>query len=98
MTANGKLNVPPYMEDSPSQIHNISVFLYSYATRRNFTVALPGAEENDGALGDIMAQEEGSTVKHINWMWPDCLVGDGQPSGSDSDRGVYNVSLQRQHQ
>ena len=80
------------MDDSPSQIHNISVFLYSYTTGRNFTVALPGEDDDNGALGDIMEQENGSTVKHIDWTWPDCFVGDGQPSDEDSDRGVYNVS------
>jgi hypothetical protein len=37
-----------------------------------------------------MLSEPGSTVKHVKWTWPDCLVGDGQPTG-DSDRGVYNV-------
>ncbi|KAF9761569.1 hypothetical protein IL306_003774 [Fusarium sp. DS 682] len=41
-----------------------------------------------------MAQEPGSTVKHINWMWPGCLVGDGKPEG-DSDRGVYNISIRQ---
>lgn len=38
-----------------------------------------------------MLQEEGSTVKHVNWIWPDCLVGDGPPANGDSDRGLYNV-------
>lgn len=38
-----------------------------------------------------MLAEPSSTVKHVKWMWPDCLVGEGQPTG-DSDRGVYNVS------
>lgn len=93
MTANGKLNLPPYMDESPSKIHNISVFLHSYATGRNFTVALPGESNDNGALGDIMEQEDGSTVKHIDWVWPECLMGDGQPSDSDSDRGIYNVSF-----
>lgn len=46
-----------------------------------------------------MTQEPGSTVKHVNWLWPACLVGDGQPktSGLVSDggsaRGAYNVSI-----
>jgi hypothetical protein len=39
----------------------------------------------------VMSQEPLSSVKHINWMWPDCLVGDGQPRTLDSARGVYNV-------
>jgi hypothetical protein len=28
-------------------------------------------------LGNILKQEPGSTVKHVNWIWPDCLVGGG---------------------
>jgi hypothetical protein len=36
-----------------------------------------------------MAQEPSSTVKHVNWIWPDCLVGDG--TTGNSDRGAYNV-------
>ena len=39
-----------------------------------------------------MLQEPGSTVKHVNWYWPDCLVGDGQPKDINDVRGVYNVS------
>jgi hypothetical protein len=38
-----------------------------------------------------MAQEPSSTVKHINWIWPDCLVGNGDPYWTDSSRGAYNV-------
>ncbi len=37
---------------------------------------------------EIMAQESGSTVKHVNWAWPDCLVG---TKADDRDRGSYNV-------
>ena len=89
MTANGKLDLPPYVAESPSQIRNITIFLFSYQTGRNFTVAST----------DIMGQEPGSTVKHINWVWPDCLVGDGQPKTLDSDRGVYNVgTFRRAHE
>lgn len=73
-------------------IHNITVFLYSYDTGRNFTIT-NGTRGRDGAsLGDIMKQQESSTVKHIDWIWPSCLVGNGQPDDEDSDRGVYNVS------
>ncbi len=40
-----------------------------------------------------MYSEPGSTVKHVKWVWPDCLVGNGgQGQGlGDTDRGVYNV-------
>jgi hypothetical protein len=53
-----------------------------------------------------MLQEGDSTVKHVNWVWPDCLVGDGASNGAcgndigsiqncpeGSARGPYNVRL-----
>lgn len=92
VSTNGRLPLPPYPEDSPSLIHNINIFLYSYDTGRNFTITNGTASANNASLGDIMFQEPGSTVKHVKWVWPDCLVGDGQPTEADSDRGVYNVS------
>jgi hypothetical protein len=78
-------------EDSPSQIFNITIFLSSYSTGKNFTVSNGTAAAGNASLGAIMQQEPGSTVKHVNWIWPDCLVGDGQPRTLDSARGVYNV-------
>ncbi|KAI9171391.1 hypothetical protein HJFPF1_00873 [Paramyrothecium foliicola] len=92
VTANGKLALPPMEDDSPSQIHNITVFLYSYATGNNFTVTNGTEGTNGASLGDIMRQEEGSTVKHIDWVWPDCLVGNGD---SGDDRGAYNISIRQ---
>ena len=93
VTSNGQLQLPPYPSDSPSGIYNITIFLSSYDTGRNFTVTNGTATEGDASLGDIMLQEEGSTVKHVNWVWPDCLVGDGAPNDSDSARGIYNVRI-----
>lgn len=58
----------------------------------NFTITNGTASANNASLGDIMLQEPGSTVKHVNWFWPDCLVGNGQPKNANSARGVYNVS------
>jgi len=49
------------------------------------------ASAGNASLGEIMAQEPGSTVKHVNWQWPDCLVGDGQPGEAANARGIYNV-------
>ncbi|KAI0200279.1 hypothetical protein F4808DRAFT_429283 [Astrocystis sublimbata] len=95
VSANGKLNLPPYDPDSASLIHNITIFLYSYDTGRNFTITNGTASENDATLGDIMLSEPGSTVKHVKWTWPDCLIGDGQPDGPDSDRGNYNISIRQ---
>lgn len=77
--------------DSPSRINNITIFMYSYDTGRNFTISNGTETANNASVGEIMAQEPGSTVKHVKWTWPDCLVGDGQPTTVDSDRGVYNV-------
>jgi hypothetical protein len=42
-----------------------------------------------------MLSEPGSTVKHVKWIWPDCLVGDGQPTTVGSARGVYNISIRQ---
>ncbi|KAI0523761.1 hypothetical protein F5B22DRAFT_633870 [Xylaria bambusicola] len=95
VSANGKLNLPPYDPDSPSLIHNITIFLYSYDTGRNFTITNGTASENNASLGDIMLSEPGSTVKHVKWTWPDCLIGDGQPDSPDSDRGEYNISIRQ---
>lgn len=36
--------------------------------------------------------EPSSTVKHVNWVWPKCLVGDGT-SSEGSARGAYNISM-----
>ena len=93
VSTNGKMPLPPYADDSPSKINNITIFLYSYDTNRNFTISNGTATANNASLGEIMAQEPGSTVKHVKWIWPNCLVGDGQPKEGDSDRGVYNVGL-----
>lgn len=95
VTANGRLPLPPYPEGNPSAIHSISIFLYSYATGRNFTVTNGTWPLINGSRtsGDIMLQEPDSTVKHVNWMWPDCLVGNGQPRTLGDVRGVYNVCL-----
>ncbi|CAJ2501748.1 Uu.00g046010.m01.CDS01 [Anthostomella pinea] len=95
VSANGKLNLPPYDADSPSLIHNITIFLYSYDTGRNFTITNGTASTNNASLGDIMASEPGSTVKHVKWTWPDCLIGVGQPTSQDSDHGEYNISIRQ---
>lgn len=96
VTADGRLPLPPYPRDNPSQFYNITIFLYSYATGMNFTIA-NATSTGGGNMGDIMAQEPKSTVKHVDWMWPDCLVGDGQPRTADSARGVYNISIRQNY-
>lgn len=93
VSINGKLQLPPYPEDSPSMIHKIDIFLSSYKTMHNFTITNGTASANNASLGDIMFQEPGSTVKHVKWTWPDCLVGDGsgEEGLGDTARGAYNV-------
>ncbi|KAK4251864.1 hypothetical protein C7999DRAFT_10416 [Corynascus novoguineensis] len=97
VSTNGRLQLPPYPEDSRTMIHNISIFLFSYETGRNFTITNGTASTNIASLGDIMFQEPGSTVKHVKWTWPDCLVGDGEEGQGlgDTDRGVYNISIRQ---
>ncbi|KAK3497763.1 WD40 repeat-like protein [Neurospora hispaniola] len=90
VSANGKLPLPPYGDDASSQIYNINIFLYSYVTGRNFTITNGTASVNNATLGDIMLSEPGSTVKHVRWTWPDCMVGDGT---NGNDRGSYNVGF-----
>lgn len=34
--------------------------------------------------------EPSSTVKHIDWPWPECLVGEGSGGAA---RGKYNISM-----
>ncbi|KAI0176220.1 hypothetical protein GGR52DRAFT_350552 [Hypoxylon sp. FL1284] len=105
VTANGKLQLPPYGDDSPSRINSIAIFLYSYDTGRNFTITNGTASKGDASLGDIMKSEPGSTVKHVRWAWPTCLIGDGKPEPKqppsppmmtrDNDRGTYNISIRQ---
>ena len=95
VTADGKLPLSAVASSSPSQIFNITLFLYSYDTGRNFTISNGTATAHNASIGNILAQEPGSTVKHVNWVWPDCLVGNGAPGGSHSDRGAYNISIRQ---
>ncbi|TDZ30139.1 hypothetical protein C8035_v003221 [Colletotrichum spinosum] len=96
VSTNGKMPLPPYAEDSPTKIFNVTMFLSSRVTGRNFTITNGTASANNASLGEIMFQERGSTVKHVNWVWPDCLVGNGRPSGR-SDRGAYNISIRQNY-
>jgi len=95
VSGDGKLQLPPYPSDAATQIFNITIFLSSYDTGRNLTISNGTASTGNASLGEIMDQEAGSTVKHVNWNWPDCLVGNGQPDGSNSSRGAYNVSIRQ---
>jgi len=96
ISGDGHLPFPLQNGNQPTQIYNITLFLSSYVTGLNFTISNGTAASNNASLGDILLQEPGSTVKHVDWVWPDCLVGNGPPSGGvDSARGVYNISIRQ---
>jgi len=98
VTSNGQLNLPPYPAHPVSAIYNITIFLSSYTTGYNFTISNGTASTVNGVnvtVGEIMDQEPGSTVKHVNWIWPDCLVGNGVPQDNSSARGLYNISIRQ---
>jgi hypothetical protein len=89
----GAIGLPPYNKGANTKIYNITIFLFSYDNGNNFTITNGTAGARNASLGNIMEQEPGSTVKHVNWNWPDCLVGN-EPSNngnSSSARGAYNV-------
>ncbi|KIY03588.1 uncharacterized protein Z520_00279 [Fonsecaea multimorphosa CBS 102226] len=93
ISGDGRIPQPPYSPSVETEILNITMFLFSYVTGLNLTISNGTSFQNAGCA-EIMAQESGSTVKHVNWAWPDCLVGNGDDdSGSSSDRGSYNVSI-----
>ncbi|KAK6523046.1 hypothetical protein TWF281_002468 [Arthrobotrys megalospora] len=67
--------------------HNITIFLSSYTNGHNFTVAnntLPPTRFNNSYVPPVLSLERGSTVKHVNWIWPDCLR---------RGLGEYNISI-----
>ena len=35
-----------------------------------------------------MLQEPGSTVKHVNFLWPECMVGDGGGNSTSNNGGT----------
>ena len=80
VSSDGQLQLPPYPSNPKSAIWNITIFLSSYVTGWNFTISNGTAWNGSLGAGEIMGQENGSTVKHVNWVWPDCLVGKGAPS------------------
>ncbi|KAJ6107301.1 hypothetical protein N7523_008624 [Penicillium sp. IBT 18751x] len=93
VSGDGKLPWPPSTQsaDSPTLFHNITLFLTSEAKSHNFTISngtVPSI--NNTYLGPVLDLEPSSTVKHVNWVWPECLVGNGD---SGSDRGDYNISM-----
>ncbi|KAF2836436.1 hypothetical protein M501DRAFT_939468 [Patellaria atrata CBS 101060] len=95
ISGNGRLRPPPNNVDPLSQLFNITLFLTSYDTNKNFTIS--NGTTRAPPLAPILNQEPGSTVKHVNWAWPGCLVGDGQRAGPDSARGQYNITIHQNY-
>jgi len=49
-----------------TQFFNITIFLTSYSENKNFTIS--NNTDASAPLGDILTQEPGSTVSHVNWL------------------------------
>ena len=92
VSSDGQLQLPPYPDNSPTQIYNITIFLTSYDTGKNFTISNGTSIPGNLNLGQVMQQEPSSTVKHVNWIWPDFLVGDGPSSTKDKSKLQTNPS------
>lgn len=87
---------PSLATDGELAVHhpNITLFLTCYDKLRNFTIsnsAAPGNHTNAYA-GHVLDWEPSSKVKHINWHWPACFVGQGR-SDSRSARADYNIPM-----
>ncbi|KAF2105578.1 hypothetical protein BDV96DRAFT_677389 [Lophiotrema nucula] len=97
VSGDGKLPVPPQNTDDPlTQIFNTTLFLTSNALGKNFTIS--NITTTTPPFANIMMQESGQTVKHINFEWPDCLVGDNNKDDlATTARGDYNVSIHQNY-
>ncbi|KAF1963862.1 hypothetical protein CC80DRAFT_398041 [Byssothecium circinans] len=92
VSGDGKLPVPPRnIEDPLTQVFNFTLFLTSNILQKNFTIS--NITTTTPPLANIMNQESGQTVKHINFEWPDCLVGNGKEDFNTTARGDYNISI-----
>ncbi|CAG8089490.1 unnamed protein product [Penicillium nalgiovense] len=92
VSGNGQLPWPASTQpDSSTRFHDITLFLTSDS--HNFTIS-NGTKpaSNTSYVGPVLDLEPSSTVKHVNWIWPECLVGDDSGS-KDSARGTYNISM-----
>lgn len=92
VSGDGKLAVPPKdISDPLTQVFNFTLFLTSTTLFKNFTIS--NITTTTPPLADIMNQEPGQTVKHINFEWPACLVGTGSEDIGTTARGDYNISI-----
>lgn len=95
VSGDGKLPVPPRSIDDPlTQVFNFTLFLTSNSMQKNFTIS--NITTSTPPFANIMDQESGQTVKHINFEWPECLVGDGNDVEGTA-RGEYNISLHQNY-
>ncbi|KAF2029910.1 hypothetical protein EK21DRAFT_66693 [Setomelanomma holmii] len=95
VSGDGKLPVPPRSTSDPlTQVNNFTLFLTSTILQKNFTIS--NITTSTPPFADITQQELGQTVKHINFEWPDCLVGDGQDT-QGTLRGEYNISIHQNY-
>jgi hypothetical protein len=95
VSGDGKLPVPPRsISDPMTQVYNTTLFLTSNVLQKNFTIS--NITTTTPPFADIMSQELGQTVKHINFEWPECLVGDGQDT-QGTMRGEYNISIHQNY-
>ncbi|KKK14568.1 hypothetical protein P175DRAFT_0480270 [Aspergillus ochraceoroseus IBT 24754] len=91
VSGNGKLSLDP-SDDAATRFHEITIFLTSTEKEKNFTISNGTSTGSNAYAGPVLGLEPSSTVKHVNWIWPECFVGDGKGS-SDSARGNYNISM-----
>jgi len=93
VSGDGKLPVPPKNMDDPlTQVFNFTMFLTSNVLQKNFTIS--NMTTTTPPFADIMNQELSQTVKHVNFEWPDCLVGEGSDDEFNATaRGDYNITI-----
>ncbi|GFN12347.1 propionyl-CoA carboxylase beta chain, mitochondrial [Aspergillus tubingensis] len=76
---------------SSTEFHTLHLFLTSTTTHKNLTISNGTTPStNNTYVGPVLDLEPSSTVKHVNWIWPACFVGNG---GDKPPRGDYNVSV-----
>ncbi|KAJ8110105.1 hypothetical protein OPT61_g6969 [Boeremia exigua] len=91
ISGDGALPFPPESNpDAATRFHSIKLYLTSAKLERNLTIS--NGTTNTPPMANILEQEEGSTVKHVNFEWPLCLVGDGGDAKGSPPRD-YNISI-----
>ncbi|PLB33137.1 uncharacterized protein BDW47DRAFT_130728 [Aspergillus candidus] len=97
ISGNGKLsldNDEDEDKDKDTHLHSLTLFLTSTDLSKNFTISNGTSphDHHDHApyVGPVLDLEPSSTVKHVDWTWPACLVGEGSGGAA---RGKYNISM-----